>query len=262
MITIPEMDTEQYIKEVCKFIQEKVEQSHTKGVVLGLSGGIDSTIVAYLSVLALGKDHVKGYILPSKTTSKEDLNDALLIKDLLNIQAETIYIDDIYDSFLQTDGTDVDDKTLAQSNIKPRIRMTLLYYYATLNNYLVIGTGNKTELNIGYFTKYGDGGVDLSPIGDLYKEEVKQVAYKLNVPENIINKSPTAGLTLNQTDESDLGLKYSQIDKIVYAYTEKSMKTMDISKQLGIEHDKVESIINRIISSQHKRELAPIFKKK
>jgi NAD+ synthase len=141
---------------------------------------------------------------------------------------------------------------LAIGNLKARIRMSLLYYYANLKNYLVIGTGNKSEILIGYFTKHGDGACDMEPIGDLYKSEVFRLSEYLNVSEEILNKPPRAGLWANQTDEDEIGMSYSSLDKILYLYTEKDMKNTEIAQKLDISVDDVDMIITKIKRSEHK----------
>ena len=264
MIELPKFDAELFIKKACKFIKETVNNAHCDGVVLGLSGGIDSAVVAYLSVKALGSSNVRGYILPSKTTSDDDLRDAQLVKDALAIDGDCISIEDFHVNFLQLCNRKTlpaDNSVLASANVKPRIRMSILYYYATIFNSLVIGTGNRTELSVGYFTKYGDGGVDLLPIGDLYKEEVVEVAKCLGVPESIIEKPPTAGLLPEQTDEKELGMTYPILDRLLYLYLDKSDGIEEISEKLQLDVAEVERIARLYDNSEHKRNTAPILKK-
>lgn len=264
MIDLPEFDARNFIENACKFIKEKVEKSNSDGVVIGLSGGIDSSVVACLAVKALGASNVRGYILPSTTTSDQDLFDAKLMKDELDIESQYISIAEIHDQFIHLcNGKDVllNDDTLASANLKPRIRMNILYYFAAVYNSLVIGTGNKTELEVGYFTKYGDGGVDLLPIGDLYKEEVIKVALELGIPKSIIKKPPTAGLMDGQTDEGELGITYNVLDKILYLYVDKDYKTEDISKELEIPIDEVKRIVAMVNNAEHKRTPIPILNK-
>lgn len=264
MIDLPNFDADIFIENVCDFIKEKVQNANCNGVVLGLSGGIDSAVVAYLSVKALGASNVKGYILPSKTTSQQDLTDVKIVQKELNIGGDLICIENFHKNFLEkcsTENLPKNNITLASANVKPRLRMTILYYYATIFNSLVIGTGNKTEINVGYFTKYGDGGVDLLPIGDLYKEEVVQVAKKLGVPEVIIEKPPTAGLLPDQTDEKELGMTYPILDRLLYLYLDEKCNEEEISNKLDLNLSEVKRIINLNKNSEHKRNTAPIFKK-
>ena len=263
MIYLPEFNPDVFIEEACEFIKQKVDESNSNGVVLGLSGGIDSTVVACLAVKALGSHNVKAFVLPSSTKSDQDLFDADLIKTMLDIQVEYVLLDDIFEEFLSLcdiEHLPTDNMKLAQMNVKPRLRMTFLYYFASIYRSLVIGTGNKTEYYVGYFTKYGDGGVDLSPIADLYKEDVRAVAKRLGVPSSIIDKAPTAGLASNQTDESEFGLSYYYVDRIVYLYVERNMDANEISEELDLLLNDVEHIIKLIDNSQHKRLTAPIFK--
>lgn len=264
MIDLPDFDANVFIERACEFIKDKVESSNSDGVVIGLSGGIDSTVVACLAVKALGTNNVKAFVLPSSSTSDQDLFDAELVKTELDIECEFINIDDFVDNFLEvcsTDNLPDENKDLALMNIKPRIRMTTLYYYAAIYNSLVIGTGNKTEIQLGYFTKYGDGGVDLLPIGDLYKQEVQSVARCLNVPDSIIEKAPSAGLKPDQTDESEIGLTYPIIDRILYLHLEEDASVDEISESLDISQEDVRRIIKMIKASEHKRLTAPVLKK-
>lgn len=264
MMDLPNFDADIFIENVCEFIKETVQNANSTGVVLGLSGGIDSAVVAYLAVKALGASNVRGYILPTKTTSKQDLEDAKLVQEKLSIEGKTICIDELHESILKQmyeEKQPENNFSLASSNIKPRLRMTILYYFATIYNSLVIGTGNKTELNVGYFTKHGDGGVDLLPIGDLYKEEVIKVAKALDVPEQIIEKPPTAGLLPDQTDEKELGMTYHTLDRLLYLYLDENNSPEEISEKLGLDIPEVERIIRLNKHSQHKRNTAPIFSK-
>ena len=264
MIDLPDFDANIFIENVCLFIKEKVQNANSKGVVLGLSGGIDSAVVAYLAVKALGASNVKGYILPSNTTSQQDLTDAKIVQKELGIGGGLICIEKFHKYFLeQCSDKDLpkDNITLASANVKPRLRMTILYYYATVYHSLVIGTGNKTEINVGYFTKYGDGGVDVLPIGDLYKEEVVKVARELGVPNSIIEKPPTAGLLPEQTDEQELGMTYPILDRLLYLYLDEEYNEEEISNELDLNISEVRRIIDMNKNSEHKRNTAPIFKK-
>ena len=188
--------------------------------------------------------------MPSTTTPTEDKIHGIEIAKYLDIEHEEIGIDGILNEFL--DVTQLEENNLAIGNLKARIRMSIIYYYANAKNYLVIGTGNKSEILIGYFTKHGDGACDLEPIGDLYKTEV----YELK--QEIIEKPPRAGLWNNQTDEAEIGMSYDLLDQILYLYTEKDIKNTEIAEKLDISVNDVDMIINKIIRSEHKSKVPEI----
>ena len=206
--------------------------------------------MAYLACEAVGKDNVFGIIMPSKTTPPEDRIHGIEVAKHLGIEYTEIAIDSILNEFLIL--TQLEEDNLAIGNLKARIRMSIIYYYANAKNYLVSGTGNRSEILIGYFTKHGDGACDMEPIGDLYKTEVFKLSRYLNVQEEIIKKPPRAGLWANQTDEEEIGMGYDLLDKILYLYTEKDMKEAEIAEKLEISVDDVNMIINKIIRSEHK----------
>ncbi|MCD6492766.1 MAG: NAD+ synthase [Archaeoglobaceae archaeon] len=240
------MDWERVVEEICKFIKEYVDKSNANGVIIGLSGGIDSSTVAFLCKRALGEKKVLGLIMPEKgVTREEDVEDALSIAEMLGIEFKIIEINEILDALKRKLG---EGNKIAEANLKPRIRMTINYYFANNMNRLVAGTGNKSELMIGYFTKYGDGGVDFLPIGDLYKTEVFKLAEYIGVPERIIKKKPTAGLWVNQTDEDEIGMSYEELDEILKAI-EKGQRRCD---------DKFKRVEVLVKNSKHKREMPPI----
>ncbi|MFN3383986.1 MAG: NAD+ synthase [Archaeoglobaceae archaeon] len=239
------MDCKAIVDRISQFIREIVESSQATGVVLGLSGGVDSAVVAFLCVKALGKERVLANIMPEKgVTSEKDLEDALQIAKMLGIEHNIIEISPFVRLFLQTLGEDNN----AVINLKPRIRMVINYFFANKLRRLVVGTGNKSEIMIGYFTKYGDGGVDLHPIGDLYKTEVFEIAKFLGLPENVIRKKPTAGLYVGQTDEAEIGMSYAELDEILKL----------IESGVRREDEKFMRVLSLIKASEHKRKLPPI----
>jgi len=195
-------------KKIVKFIRERTKNFN--GAVIGLSGGLDSTVVAYLTVKAIGKDKVYCLLMPY---GNQSISDAEEIANLLGIKYKIINIKPIVDTFQRV--ADFYKDKITSGNLMARIRMCLLYGVANKQKRIVIGTGNKTEIEIGYFTKYGDGGVDIEPIGDLYKTEVKKLAKYLGVPEKIIKKKPSAGLWEGQTDEEEIGIDYNALDSVL-----------------------------------------------
>lgn len=251
MNELPKLDVEKTKKDIINFIKEKMSEANAEGIVVGLSGGIDSTVSAYLATEAVGKDKVFGVIMPSTTTPTEDKVHGTDLAKILGIDYRELAVDSILNEFLLVTNEDDYDK-VAIGNLKARIRMSILYYYANNKNYLVEGTGNRSELLIGYFTKYGDGACDMEPIGHLYKTYVKQLAVHLGVPEDIIAKPPRAGLWNNQTDEDEIGMNYDNLDKILYLYTEKNLDNEKIADETDIPLSDVEKIVKRVENNKHK----------
>lgn len=247
----PKLDVQNTVEEICGFIKSKLEESKADGLIIGLSGGIDSSTVAYLCARIVESDKILGLILPSETTSHEDVKDAKTVAENLGIKYKNLNVDPLIEPFPEL-CPECSGSALANGNLKARIRMMLLYYHSNSMNRLVMGTGNKTELLVGYFTKYGDGGVDVLPIGDLYKTHVKEVAGYIGVPKNIIEKAPTAGLWTGQTDEEELGITYDLLDKVLYLMVDKKLIIPDIAERLKIEENEVLRVKNMVESSKHK----------
>ena len=189
-LKLPKLNYDSVIKEIVDFIKKTVEDSGASGVVIGLSGGVDSSLTAVLCKRALSRDRVLAVLMPTVFTPRQDVEDALYLAEELGIRAEEVNIDGISKAFFTELGCDEKNPKhrIPMANIRARIRMVILYFYANLNNYLVAGTGDKSERLIGYFTKYGDGGVDFMPIGHLYKTHVRELARFLGVPEHIAYK--------------------------------------------------------------------------
>lgn len=256
---IPELDMEKSVDNICNFIKDKVSEIGAEGLVIGLSGGIDSSVVAYLCARAVGRDKVLGLILPSKTNSPQDMEDAVKVAEELKLKYKTLYIDDALKDFTKM-CPECSENKLANGNLMSRMRMMILYYHSNSMNRIVAGTGNRTELLVGYFTKYGDGGVDILPIGDLYKTEVWQIADYLGVPKSIIKKDPTAGLWPGQTDEKEMGIKYEDLDEILYLMIDECLSAEKVAERLQISEKEVLRINKMVNSSKHKLELPPIPK--
>jgi NAD+ synthase len=239
--------------DIQNFIKDYVTSANMNGVVLGLSGGIDSSVIAALSVNALGKENVIALGLPIESIP-QDLEDAKMIAEFLGIKLIVSDLTLVYKEFLKVLPSNIDRGTMAMANIKPRLRMTLLYFIGqSLGKYLVAGTGNRSELAIGYFTKYGDGGVDFEPIGGLYKCEVRELAKVLNIPEKIITKPPSAGLYEGQTDEGEIGITYDLLDQILYRIDH----FLDLNE---FNENDVKKVIDMIKFAEHKTKMPPIFK--
>ncbi len=237
--------------KIAAFISSKVAESGASGAVIGLSGGIDSSLTAYLAVEALGKDNVLGILLPEKgITSEEDIDDAQEVTRILGIEHKLIEISPVLRSFSKVMDSDRMN-IVANGNLKARTRMCILYYHANLSRRMVVGTGNKTELLLGYFTKYGDGGVDIEPIGCLYKTQVRGLARYLGIPAKIIDKIPTAGLWKGQTDEGELGVSYETADKVLTMLVDEKKDVSEVKKNFPA--DVVDQLLARISSNEHKR---------
>ena len=204
---------ETLVQKLCVWMEDKVIEAKAKGIVFGLSGGLDSAVVAALSIRIFPQNTL-AIIIPCHSL-EADINDALDFINKFNIPYKIIDVSKIYDSFIHmlSDKEKEVSFKLAEANIKPRLRMTTLYYFANKLNYLVVGTGNKSELMIGYFTKYGDGGADILPLGNLLKSQVRELAEYLGISKKIIDKPPSAGLWEGQTDEKEIGISYEQLDK-------------------------------------------------
>lgn len=208
------LDYEHVEQTLIEWLKGKVANAGAKGVVLGLSGGIDSSVSAVLAKKAF-PENTLGLVMPCYS-NKQDKKDAVMIAKEFNIEYKVKNLNDFYDTFKSTiDDEQTENNRLVLANVKPRLRMVTLYYYSALNNYLVLGTDNWSELKVGYFTKYGDGGVDLTLLGRLVKTEVRELARHLNIPEGIINKEPSAGLWEGQTDEDEMGLSYDKLDRYI-----------------------------------------------
>ncbi len=234
---------------ISNWIKGQVRESSTGGIVVGMSGGIDSAVVAVLAGQACG-GNVLGLIMPCYS-SNVDEKDALLIANKYNINTQRVELAGIYKDYL---GVLQESNRVVMANLKPRLRMTVLYYYANMMNYLVAGTGNKCEIMLGYYTKYGDGGADILPVGGLLKSEVRELAAELDIPERIINRIPSAGLWKGQTDEGEMGLTYDEIERIIIS--------IEKGRKPGIAKKKYEKAMRMIKSSKHKRETAAIFREK
>ncbi|MUM65307.1 NAD+ synthase [Acidianus infernus] len=242
---------------IIRRISEYITESGKNGGIIGLSGGIDSSVTTVL--LSKATQNYFILLMPSSSTPQKDMEDAKKIINMIgaNNKYKIINIDTILESFKNEIKTN--DK-LVLGNIKARIRMILLYAYSQIMNYLVIGTGDKSELLLGYFTKYGDGGVDILPIGDLYKTQVRELGRYLGLPEDIVTKPSSPALWEGQTAEGELGVSYDIIDAVLYLRVEKMMDIDSIAKELQINVDIVRKIDRMVKTSQHKRLPPEIFR--
>ena len=238
------MDTAQITTKLVSWIKETVTNAGCQGIVIGMSGGIDSSVGAVLCKKAF-PDTTLGILIPCYS-SPEDAEHARLVAEKFSIPTKTVMLDSIYDSHLAQLAGDIkvdEISRLARANLKVRLRMVTLYFFANQLNYMVVGSSNKSELSIGYFTKYGDSGVDMLPLANLVKKEVFDLAAFLGIPEEIINKPPSAGLWEGQTDEEEMGITYEELDH--YLLTGKASDTTRV---------RIEAMM---AGCTHKRQLPP-----
>ncbi|MEM3577736.1 MAG: NAD+ synthase [Candidatus Bathyarchaeia archaeon] len=254
-LDILELDWNEVEAKIKRFIRDYVKKSGVNGIVLGLSGGIDSCTVAALSALAIGGKNVFGLMLPEKETyNVKDIKHAEAVAKKFGLKMEKIDITPVlkalYSSIPSFDAQD----NLCKGNMKARARMIYIYYYANKLNMLVCGSSDKSETMMGYFTKWGDAAADISPIMDLYKTQVRKLARHIGVPEEIVAKPSSPGLWQGQLAEEELGIKYEVLDLILYGL-EHFMETREIANQLGIREDFVEKIKRRWLATEHKRRM-------
>jgi len=253
--SVLEMDWAEVETKITRFIKDYVLKSKAKGIVLGLSGGIDSSTVAALSAKAIGGNNVLGLILPEKETyNPKDIEHAKLVAEKFGLKTETIDITPALEAFQKSIPIFDDKNKLCKGNLKARTRMIYLYYYANRLSLIVCGSSDKSETMIGYFTKWGDIAADISPIMDLYKTQVKKLARHIGIPKEIVEKPPSPTLWPGQTAEEELGLKYETLDLILYGL-EHFMKTEEIAEQLGLQKALVGKVKKRWQSMEHKRRM-------
>jgi len=240
-------------ERISSWIRERVEEAGARGVVLGMSGGIDSSVVAVLAKSGVG-DKVLGLIMPCHS-EPGDVEQAGQVAAEFGIETEYVDLTPVFDRLLE--ALPPGDR-VAAGNLKARLRMATLYYFANSIHYLVMGTGNKSEIMVGYVTKYGDGGVDMLPLGDLLKTQVRELARELGILEEIIVKPPSAGLWKGQTDEGEMGISYEELDNILMAI-ESGDACTGLSRSTGeCNQEALARVRAMMAASQHKRAPIPI----
>ena len=242
--------------ELVKFLRENFKKAGFSKAVLGLSGGIDSALVAYLLRDALGKENVLAIMMPYKSSNPDSLNHAKLVVEDLKINSKTIEITDMIDAYFKNEK---EATSLRMGNKMARERMSILFDYSSKENALVVGTSNKTEIYLGYSTQFGDSACALNPIGDLYKTNIWDLSRYLKIPNELIEKKPSADLWEGQTDEQEMGLTYKEADQVMYRLLEENKTTEEVLAE-GFNKDLVDNIVRRINRSEYKRRMPLIAK--
>jgi NAD+ synthase len=254
------LNAEDVSSKLASFIREEVDRSGLRGALVPVSGGIDSAVTLALSVRALGSERVRALTLPERDiTPERDIADVMRLVRPLDVTCDTVEITPVMAVMREILPLYDPSDLVAFGNVKARVRMVIWYHYANSLSYMVIGSSNRTEWLTGYFTKYGDGGVDLMPLADLYKNQIKQLANYLDIPESIIKKAPSAGFWPGQTDEGELGVDYDTLDLILHRMEEK-MTDAAIASELGVDTSLVERIGSRVMGNEHKRRLPLILR--
>ena len=242
--------------ELVEFLRESFKKAGFSKAVLGLSGGIDSALVAYLLRDALGKENVLAIMMPYKSSNPDSLNHAKLVVEDLGINSKTIKITDMIDAYFKNEK---EATSLRMGNKMARERMSILFDYSSKENALVVGTSNKTEIYLGYSTQFGDSACALNPIGDLYKTNIWDLSRYLKIPNELIEKKPSADLWEGQTDEQEMGLTYKEADQVLYRMLEENKKVEEVLAE-GFNKDLVDNILRRMNRSEYKRRMPLIAK--
>lgn len=254
-----QIDLEKATEEAVAFIKKVVASSEASGIVIGLSGGVDSSVVATLCVRAVGPDHVLGVLMPTEFTPQNDISDASELAKGLSIKTELVKVQRITEAVDKSLGIDVGDTSqrIARANILARTRMVILYYYANVYNFLVVGTGDRSEYLVGYFTKYADGAADFFPIRHLYKTQIRQLGEHLTLPAKLAYKPSSPQLYPGHKLLDELPLDYDKLDPILVGLYHLHMQPAEISEITNVPLSIIESVQARYRKSQHKRRNAP-----
>lgn len=261
-LTLSESELDARRGHIVSFIEYVVDKAETEGAVLGLSGGIDSTLTAFLAAEALNTDGLHGLVMPSEVNDTDNMSDAERVADILDIAYDVIEVKPVVDAFVDAFPKEIDDARIesdpfrtAVGNVRVRSRAVLNYFVANHENRVVLGTGNRSEALAGYFTKYGDQAVDCNPIGNLYKGQVRQLAAHVGVPEDLVTKTPTAGMWVGQTDEGELGMSYETLDAILALHVDGPLSPAATARELGIGEERIERVEELVAASAHKRRM-------
>ena len=256
-VTFSEAELEAHREHITEFIRAQVDAAGADRVVMGLSGGIDSTLVSHLAVEALGPDAVHGLVMPSEVNRADNMSDAERVaNDLLGIEYDVVEINPLVDAFLEA-YPEADGDQLAVGNLRVRCRAVLNYLVGNHEEALVLGTGNRSEALVGYYTKYGDGAVDCHPIAGLYKQQVRQLAKHVDVPDDLAEKTASAEMWTGQTDAGEMGMTYDTLDSILALHIDGGVPRDATADHIGVPPSTVEQVREMYDSSAHKRAMPP-----
>jgi NAD+ synthase len=256
---LPAIEAGQAVKVITGFIRSQLAQTGFERLVVGLSGGVDSATSAFLAARAVGAENLLAVRMPYRSSSADSEADALRVVEALGCQTERVDITPMADPMLASiNGSDGADQ-VRRGNVMARLRMIVLYDRSAAFDGLVIGTSNKTEALLGYGTLYGDMAGALQPIGDLYKSQLREVAECLGVPQQLLDKVPSADLWPGQTDEGELGASYGDLDRVLYALVDRRW-TPDRCVRAGLERSLVERVASIVARMEYKRQLPPVAK--
>ncbi|MXR51183.1 NAD+ synthase [Halovenus sp. WSH3] len=263
-LRLSEAELEQHRGHITSFITDQYEAAGADVAVIALSGGIDSTLTSHLAVEALGTANVYGLVLPSTVNREQNMSDAERVaSELLDIEYDVIEIQPLVEAVLEAnpnvsiDAGEDDQTRVAVGNLRARLRAVTSYFEANRRNGIVLGTGNRSEAAVGYFTKYGDGAVDCHPIANLYKGQVRQLARHVGVPEDLAAKTASAELWADQTDEDELGLDYETLDSILALHVDGPLSATATAREIGVDTALVEDVRALYETSAHKRQAPP-----
>jgi len=264
---LSEAELEERREHITDFVGSVVKDAGADGAVIGLSGGIDSTLTVHLAVEALGSDAVRGLVMPSEANTDSNMSDAERVAEDLGVEYDVVEVQPIVDAFeaaYPTEGgetleerVETDPLRTALGNVAVRTRGVLNYFLGNAEDLIVLGTGNRSEALTGYFTKYGDQAVDCNPIGNLYKYQVRQLAAHVGVPEDLVTKPPSAEMWEGQTDEAEMGLTYDTLDAILMLHVDGPFSRSATVETLGVPESAVDRVVDLYERSEHKRRMPP-----
>lgn len=255
-LQLSDSELETHRERITSFITAVVDDAGAEGAVIGLSGGIDSTLTARLAAEALGPDSVHGLVLPSTVNPEASMSDAEAVAQRLGIEYNVIEIEPIVSAFFEAYPKGADTQTAA-GNVRVRTRAVLNYFVANTENAIVLGTGNRSESLTGYFTKYGDQAVDCNPLGNLYKHQVRQLSRHVGVNEAIVEKAPSAEMWEGQTDAEEMGVTYDLLDAVLILHVDGPLSARATAQTLSVDRDAIKRVVELYQQSAHKRRLPP-----